>query len=171
MQPIWSGRSSRVPKRKKLLRNARGQGLLIGEIGVSLTRGDTLPTMLQLCAEALVRYLDVALARIWTFNEDENVLELRASAGLYANINGRHSRVPLGQLKIGRIAEERKPHFTNDVLTDPRVSDKEWAKREGMIAFAGYPLVVEERLVGVVGMFARRPLSSSTLDSVGAVAH
>lgn len=156
---------------EKALAERERQGSLIGEIGVSLTRGDTLPTILQLCAEALVRCLDVALARIWTFNEDENVLELKASAGLYTNIDGRHSRVPLGQLKIGRIAKERKPHFTNDVLTDPRVSDKEWAKREGMIAFAGYPLVVDERLVGVVGMFARRPLSSSTVDSVGSVAH
>src|ERR1700757_519106 len=49
-----------------------------------------------------------------------------------------------GQLKIGLIAQERKPHLTNDVQNDERISHPEWAKREGMVAFAGYPLVVEE---------------------------
>ncbi len=57
------------------------------------------------------------------------------------------------------IAEERLPHLTNDVAGDLRVSDKEWAKREGMTAFAGYPLIVEERLVGVMCVSARQSLT------------
>src|SRR5207302_4762210 len=55
-----------------------------------------------------------------------------------------HSRVPVGKYKIGQIAQERQPHLTNAVVGDPRVGDQEWAKREGMAAFAGYPLVVDE---------------------------
>ena len=156
---------------EKALAERVREGLLAGEVGAALTRSDTLQGMLQLCAEALVRHLDVAFARIWTLNEAENVLELKASAGLYTHIDGPHSRVPMGELKIGRIAEERAPHFTNDVLTDPRVSDKEWAKRENLVAFAGYPLVVEDRLVGVVGMFACQPLNPATVDAIGSVAH
>ena len=45
--------------------------------------------------------------------------------------------MPLGQLKIGRIARDRKPHLTNAVIGDPEVSDQEWARRERMVAFAG----------------------------------
>ena len=86
-----------------------------------------------------------------------DVLELQASAGLYTHLDGPHSRVPVGQYKIGLIAQERKPHLTNTVVGDPRVSDQEWAQREGMVAFAGYPLIVEDRLVGVMAMFARHP--------------
>ena len=41
---------------------------------------------------------------------------------------------------------------------DARISDPDWARREGMVAFAGYPLVVEEHLVGVLGLFARHAL-------------
>jgi anti-anti-sigma regulatory factor len=55
------------------------------------------------------------------------------------------------------------------VVGDPRVGDQEWARREGMVAFAGYPLVVDDRLVGVLAMFARRPLSEAVLQSLGAV--
>ena len=60
-------------------------------------------------------------------------------------MGARHSRIPVGSLKIGGIAAERKAHLTNDVLNDPNVDDKEWARREGMVAFAGYPLTVGER--------------------------
>ncbi len=122
------------------------------------------------CAEALVENLHGAFARIWTLNPQGDVLELRASAGLYTHLDGPHSRVPVGQYKIGLIAQERKPHLTNAVVGDPRVGDQEWAKREGMVAFAGYPLVVDDRLVGVMAMFARQPLSETTLEAMASVA-
>jgi PAS domain S-box-containing protein len=73
-------------------------------------------------------------------------------------------------LKIGRIAAERKPHITNSVIDDPRIGDQELARQEGMVAFAGYPLVVGERLVGVVAMFARTTLSDAVLQALASVA-
>lgn len=141
------------------------------EIGLALTRNITLHDTLQECAEVTVKHLGAAFARIWTFNPLENMLELRASAGMYTHIDGGHARVPVGKFKIGLIAEERQPHLTNDVLNDPRVGDKKWAKREGMVAFAGYPLIVEDRLVGVMAMFARNPLPENVLQALGAVAN
>lgn len=93
----------------------------------------------------------------------------RASAGLYTHLDGPHSHIPVGQLKIGLIAAEKKPHLTNDVTNEARVTDQVWAQNEGMVAFAGYPLVVEERLVGVMAMFAREQLSAATLDTLGSV--
>ena len=140
-------------------------------VGTALVEANDLPTMLRHCAAALVTHLDAAFARIWTLNSDENCLELRASAGLYTHLDGPHSRVPVGKFKIGLIAQERKPHLTNAVVGDPRVSDQNWAQREGMIAFAGYPLVVDDRLVGVVAMFAKRELSNTTLDAMASVAN
>lgn len=144
---------------------------LSADIGVALNQADTLPQILQRCTEALVQHLDVAFARIWTLDEKEQVLELQASAGMYTYLEGTHSRVAVGQLKIGLIAQERKPHLTNDVMGDPRVSDREWARQEGMVAFAGYPLIVEDRLVGVVAMFARKPLTDATLQALASVAN
>ncbi len=144
---------------------------LSADIGVALNQADTLQQILQHCTEALVHRLDVAFARIWTLDEKEQVLELRASAGMYTHLDGPHSRVPVGHLKIGLIAQEREPHLTNNVIGDPRVSDQEWAKREGMVAFAGYPLIVEDHLVGVVAMFSRKTLTETTLQALASVAN
>ncbi len=143
---------------------------LRAEVGAALTQGETLRDMLQSCSEAIVHRLDAAFARVWTLHAEENVLELQASAGLYTHIDGGHARVPVGKFKIGRIAQERQPHVTNQVIGDPQVPEQEWAQREGLVAFAGFPLVLDHELVGVMAMFSRRPLSSTTLDAMASIA-
>ena len=98
------------------------------------------------------------------------MLELQASAGVYARLDGAYSRIGVGDLKVGWIARERKPHLTNDLLDDPCVMDKDWARACGFVSFAGYPLIVEERVVGVMALFAHQPLSNATLETLASVA-
>jgi signal transduction histidine kinase len=143
---------------------------LRADVSAILARGVGVERMLQECAECLVRHLNAVLARFWTLRRGADILELRASAGAYTNLNGQHSRIPLGHLKIGIIARDGVPCLSNDVRSDPRISDKDWACREGIVAFAGYPLVVEERVVGVVGMFARHALDTDTLETLQSLA-
>ena len=141
------------------------------DIGVALTTQEALPGMLQGCAEAMVKHLDAAFARVWLLGDGGKTLELEASAGLYTHLDGPHGRVPVGEFKIGRIAASREAHLTNDVQSDPNVSDQDWARREGMIAFAGYPLVLGDELIGVVALFARQTLSDTTLRALASVAN
>ena len=155
---------------QELLEYAR-HASLSADIGMALTQVRTLPATLQRCAEIVVERLDAAFARIWTLNTADRVLELQASAGMYTHLNGPHGRVPVGQFKIGLIADERAPHLTNQVSGDPRVGDQEWARREGMVAFAGYPLLIDGELVGVLAMFARHALSKTDFDALATVAN
>ena len=146
------------------------EAALRAEIGGLLSRADTLRRTLQGAAEAIVKHLDGAFARIWSVNRGGTLLELQASAGLHTNIEGAHARIPIGALKIGLIAEQRVPLWTNDVAGDSRIHDKEWARRNGLVSFAGYPLLVDERVVGVIAMFARHALPQETLAALDAVA-
>ena len=139
-------------------------------VGKSLTTNRSLNENLGDCAQALVDQLDAAVARIWTLNEKEQMLELKASAGIYTHLDGAHSRIPMGRYKIGMIAQERKPYLTNEVVGDACVSDQEWAKQEGMVAFAGYPLIVDGQLVGVMAVFARHPLTHFALRAMASMA-
>jgi len=143
---------------------------LLGDVLAAMVSEASLPELLQRCAEALVKRLDMAFARVWLLDDAGETLELQASAGLYTHLDGTHARVPVGAYKIGWIAEHRIPHLTNDVPGDPRVGDPDWARREAMVAFAGYPLLVGDQLVGVLGMFARHELSPATLEALASVA-
>ncbi len=143
---------------------------LRADIAALLASKDPVEAVLKGSCELLVRHLDAAFARVWTVAEDEPVLLLRASAGLYTHLDGPHARVPVGQFKIGRIARSRRAHLTNDVANDPNISDPAWAAREGMVAFAGYPLIADGRVLGVLALFSRHALSSAVLGDLVPVA-
>ncbi|MHC5894647.1 AAA family ATPase [Nostoc sp.] len=135
------------------------------DVDSALAQSASLPLILHRCAQAVVKHFNAAFARIWTLNKDNNVLELQASAGMYTRLDGEYSRIPLGSLKVGRIAQERCPLLTNNVFDESSI-DKEWAKREGMVAFAGYPILLDEQLVGVIAMFTRHPIPSSNFEAL-----
>ncbi|HQZ66685.1 MAG TPA: response regulator [Planctomycetaceae bacterium] len=143
---------------------------LTASVGVALTAGGTLREILQGCCEAIVRHLDPVFTRIWTISESGEFLEMQASAGLYLHVDGPHGRIPVGKFTIGLIAQEQTPQITNQVEGDPRIDDQEWAKREGIVSFAGHPLIVDNRVVGVMALFARQPLSTATLAALAVIA-
>ncbi len=157
-------------REERARRRLSQQSALRADVSEILASGEApLQQSLQKCAEAIVTHLDAAFTRIWLLNEKEQVLELQASAGIYTNTDGAHARVPVGKFKIGLIAEEKTPHLTNDVANDPRVGDQEWARREGLVSFAGYPLTLGGRLIGVIAMFARHKLEADMLSALEVV--
>jgi signal transduction histidine kinase len=135
-----------------------------------LTEQQSLPVILQQCAEHIVSSLDMVFARMWLLDDQAQTLILKASAGLYTNLHGRYSRVPIRtSLKIGQIVVDRCPRLTNTLQEEVWVNEPDWAKREGLVAFAGYPLIAQDRVVGVMAMFSRRALSERTLDELAAI--
>ncbi len=142
------------------------------DVGIALSHGDTLGELLQPCAQAMVHYLDAASARIWCMSPVEDVLKLEAGAGMATRSDGQQARIPVDRFEIGTITGERRPLVTNEAADDPRLgdSDRDWARSEDMAAFAGFPLVVGGRLLGVLAMFSRRPLSDPQRQALGSVA-
>ena len=138
-------------------------------VGFTLSRDDSLPDQLRLCSEALAEYLDAAFVRIWTLAPSGDMLEVQASAGLYAQIDGEHARIPVGRSRIGLIAQEQRAYLTDRVLDDPLV-DPEWARRQGLVALAGFPLLIGDRLVGVMAVFARHSFDQTVTDAMASIA-
>jgi signal transduction histidine kinase len=142
---------------------------LTREVSDVLIQENTLQESLQQCAHALVTHLEAALVRIWTFNPQTQILELQASAGMYTHLDGDHSRIRIGDFKIGRIAAQKQPYFTNKMPEDP--GDQQWTAREGIVSFVGYPLLVEGELVGMMALFARILLSPAVLEAMASASN
>src|SRR6185437_2838792 len=132
---VFTGFIRDISERKQAeeMRAAHARQIAVrADVSMAFGKEESLKTILGECSEAIVRHLDAAFARIWTLSDDGKTLVLQASAGMYTHLDGPHSHIPMGQFKIGMIAQERKPHLTNDVLNDPRISDIAWAEKEGM---------------------------------------
>jgi PAS domain S-box-containing protein len=140
---------------------------LTADVGMALALGDSLSDIMRRCAEAMVTHLDVSLARIRIATGKDNVMELQGSAGIGANDEGPS---PMPKFDLSVLTEGRQGHFSNDIANDPGMIDREWAKREQIVSFAGYPLLVAGQLVGVVGVYARHPLSEPVLTGLRSLA-
>ncbi len=111
------------------------------EIGAALTRSRTLRDGLKLCMERFERYLDVAGAGVWCFNDSAGAFELKVSRGFLGPVDGD---------AINRIAQKRAACFTaGDIV--------------------GQPLVVDDEVIGVVAMNASRPFTAEALKAVATV--
>ncbi len=144
---------------------------LDAEISQVVMQREGLPEMLQGCAECLVPSLKAGFGGIWIVNDDDQVLELKASAGLVAHPDGPPHHVPVGALRLGAIAQERKPQVTKNIPEDPHVLEQEWAKQEGLTSFAGYPLILHDSVIGVLAVYSRQELNVTTLQALGMVAN
>ena len=133
----------------------------------SLQKYDTLNDKLQFIVESVVKYFDAKFARIWLIDREKKYLMLKFSAGKYKNIHGEFSKVPLDSNKIGPIVRKKKPAISNDVINDPRIRHHEWAKKEKLKSFAGYPLVSKGQSIGVLGMFSEKKLSPADFEILG----
>jgi PAS domain S-box-containing protein len=141
------------------------------EMSNALSKSEApLEAILHECAEAVVRHADAALAQIWLVNEAQNTLELQAVAGKCAHDHSWHTRIPVGTLKIGSIASTGQPVLTNTVARDPSICNRQWARRRGIISFAGYPLSFGAKVIGVMAMFASHRLQEDLLDDFACVA-
>ncbi len=138
------------------------------EVGAALTRNDSLDGSLERCAKAMVEQLGASIASIWVMNEKKSMLDLAGSAG--AVLPSFQNQVPLGQHRLGRIALEGKPQLVA-LDREPGIDgDKSWASERGMVSFAGYPLVILGRTVGVIAMFADHDLTEASMRALASVA-
>ena len=147
-------------------------------ITLQMTAKLHLDDVLATITHGLVEEFHAAFARLWLLGpgdlctacyqaaacaDRERCLHLQASAGLYTNLNGEYRRVPLGVAKIGRIAVEGGPTYTNDTLADDRFPNKPWLREHGLVSFAGYPLLFQEERLGVLAL--SRPSSGAVQPS------
>jgi two-component system cell cycle sensor histidine kinase/response regulator CckA len=140
------------------------------DVGLALTRCDSLEAILARCAEAMAQYLNAALAQIWVYDEEQGVLVPRASAGVLHAPDSSSLDLPVMALDLAALREGR-PVLIKSVAGDARLSNPAWAAQTGVVAYAACPLLLENRLVGLMSLFSTAPLTEGTLQEMGSVAH
>jgi two-component system CheB/CheR fusion protein len=140
--------------------------VLRAEVAMETTSDGPMQTVLQQVSEALLKRLGLALVRAWTLEENGDTLVLRASAGLYGEIDGTDSRITVGFSTIGRVAERRQISINNHVQSDAENLDGDWLRREQVVSLGAYPLIVADRVVGVLAVYGRQTLSEAVASEL-----
>ncbi len=145
----------------------------LSELMRSLTGAADLQLVLDLTTSALVERFGVALARIWLYDRPSDSLLLRSSAGLSSRTtDSPRYRIPLGKYPymLSHVARSDRPVHSDD-MQDNSMFEGEWVRTERIQSFAGYPLLLGDRLLGVMVLFSRERMSPDFRQSIEMLAH
>lgn len=164
-------------------------------LAVSVTSEQRVESVLTKIVDGLASQPGIALARIWLLPsvhipvswqevshapDGTECLRLVASAGTpidspgenWCFLQGHFARMPFNVGKVGQVASSRHPILVEDVaFQNDWIVRPEWAKREGIRSFAGYPLNFRDNLLGVIGVFSRRPFDEQEFTWLGVFAN
>ncbi|HEV2391890.1 MAG TPA: response regulator [Verrucomicrobiae bacterium] len=140
------------------------------EVGLALTRRDSLEVILDRCAKAMAQFLNAALAQIATFDPRKGCFDTRAAAGQIIRPNQPAHPWPEVCLDLDSLSQG-KPLVIKQLAHDERIVDQGWIKKEGLASYAAYPLVLEDKLVGLMSIFSQQPLSDAISQEMGSVAN
>jgi len=118
----------------------------------------------QEITDALVTEFNCAFVRIWLTESEGKGLRLVASSGLYTRLNGSFARVPMGAYKVGKIAQNCVPFLSNHLAEESWVKDRDWAIRNQIQGFAGYPLKRRDQVIGVLAAFSQTSFPPEFLE-------
>jgi transcriptional regulator with GAF, ATPase, and Fis domain len=143
--------------------------------------------VLRNIVDGLVAEQDIALARVWLADrgdicescrlrnecfDQSRCLHLAASAGRstasdedWSRITGDFRRMPFNARKVGVIGASGEPILIANSLAENRwIARPEWARREGIVSFAGQPLMFRGETLGVLAIFRRSAISEHEFE-------
>ncbi len=98
-----------------------------------------------------------AVARLWDLKGDDlATLEVIASAGLQ-DTRGGAVRFRQGEGLAGEAVNSRRPVVSRDLSRDPRFVNKSWAAQEKLVSAILFPLLIGEKIHGILAIFTREP--------------
>ena len=106
---------------------------------------------------------DAPLATVWLADEAEQVLLRRAFHGAKEIRDKLPARLAFGQGGVGAVAERREVRLNVRVSDDPQIVGREALLAHGVRTFSGLPVMLGDRLLGVLAVSGRegRPLGEA----------
>jgi GAF domain-containing protein len=73
----------------------------------------------------------------------------------------RKQNLKVGQSVTGKVVTEKRPLVVRDVRKEPGYTYPEIAKREGLVSMLSVPMMIKERVIGVINSYTQREYSFS----------
>jgi len=140
------------------------------DMGIALTESAGLAEMVKKCSEICCTYTNAVCAGIWLYEKSNDRLYLQATAGTYEGDPFPEAQLAAGEASAGRIAREMLPFATKDPARIPWFNNREFLAANNVSFFAGFSIVVEARLIGVLELYAGHPFCWDLLNTLDALA-
>jgi len=126
------------------------------EISKAITSDLYLDDILKLVVTVTAEVMGSKICSLWILDEQQKVLKLRATQTISKEYLKERS-LRLGEGVVGHVARTRQPMVIRDVLAEPKYKEKDLARKEGLTSMLSVPLVVKDKVIGVINAYSQTP--------------
>ncbi|HLF25034.1 MAG TPA: GAF domain-containing protein [Anaerolineae bacterium] len=128
----------------------------LAKVSETVTSPLYLDEMLDLVVEMASKVMGTPVCSLQLIDETRSELVMKSTRSAS---QAYRARPPLKTDEgiAGRVIRDRKPIAVTDVRSDPRYRFSELARQEGLVSLLCVPLIVRERVIGVLNCYTDRP--------------
>lgn len=126
------------------------------KISRAITSDRYIEDILRLVVTVTAETMRSKICSLWLLDDNDNALKLRATQSMSEDYLKERS-LKIGEGIVGHVALTRKPRSVLNVLEEPEYKEKELARKEGLVSMLSVPMVVKDRLVGVINCYTSCP--------------
>ncbi len=144
----------------------------VSKISEALTSDLYLEDILKLIVTVTANVMKAKICGLWLLDEKENSLTIAATQSMSKEYLKERS-LKVGEGIVGFVAKEKKHVAISDISKDPRFKEKELARKEGLISMLSVPMMVKDKVKGVVNCYTTFPyeFTAGDIDLLSTVAN
>jgi two-component system, sensor histidine kinase PdtaS len=128
----------------------------LAQVSEALTSPQYLDDILDIVTSMAAQTMNAAVCSLFLLDESNGRLELRSATRKTSPYRHREPLL-VGEGAVGQVVQSGQPVYIADVRTDPRYKNRELARSEGLVSLLAVPLMVRERVIGVLNCYTAVP--------------
>lgn len=135
----------------------------LSKISKAITSDLYLEDILKLIVTLTANVMNVKICALWLLDEKTQELKIRATQAISKDYL-KERPIRIGEGIVGLVAKDKKPTAILDVTKDERYKEKTLAKKEGFVSMLSVPMMVKNKVVGVITCYTTKPYEFSESD-------
>lgn len=128
----------------------------LSQISKAITSERYIEDILRLVVTVTAETMHSKICSLWLIDDSDNSLKLRATQSISEDYLKERS-LKMGEGIVGQVALKQEPRVVLNVLEEPDYKEKELARKEGLVSMISLPMVVKDRVVGVINCYTSYP--------------
>ncbi|GAG29236.1 unnamed protein product, partial [marine sediment metagenome] len=115
-----------------------------------------LEDILKLIVTLTANVMKAKVCNVWLIDEKKKEFNIKATQSMHQEYLNKRT-MKLNEGIVGLVAKEKKAKIIFDVLKEERYKEKKLARKEGLVSMASIPMMVKDKIIGVLNVYTNRP--------------
>lgn len=115
-----------------------------------------LEDILKLIVTLTANVMKAKVCNVWLVDEKKQEFNIKATQSMHQEYLNKRT-IKLNEGIVGLVAREKKPKIIFDVLKEEQYREKKLARKEGLVSMASIPMMVKDKIIGVLNVYTNRP--------------